>query len=308
MLRPLPFLFGLLVCLGGCVACGPSTRPAAGAFRYELSGPLIPSRMTMVTAWDVPQNPLTDATLDDSPLSRDIRWGYRIFTDTPGEAARFAPGQLSCNNCHLNGGQREKALPLVGVTSLYPVSDPQEGRSFSLADRIVECFLRNENATGHAETAASGPAEATRPTPAAREVLALSAYLTWISRGIRTGESPAWLRQNTIAPANQLPPESLDVSRGEALFLQKCTNCHGPDGQGVLVEGKRPGPLWGPGSWNDGAGTARVHVLAGLIRYTMPFLDPGSLTDNDAQHLAAFINAKPRPAYPFDDREDHAPF
>ncbi len=31
----------------------------------------------------------------------------------------------------------------------------------------------------------------------------------------------------------------------------------------------------------------------------MPYLDPGSLTDEDAQHVAAFINSKPRPAYPF---------
>ena len=30
---------------------------------YELSGPLVPRTTTMVTAWDLPQNPLTDATL-----------------------------------------------------------------------------------------------------------------------------------------------------------------------------------------------------------------------------------------------------
>jgi cytochrome c len=35
----------------------------------------------------------------------------------------------------------------------------------------------------------------------------------------------------------------------------------------------------------------------------MPYLDPGSLTDEDAQHLSAFINAKPRPVYPFKDQD-----
>ena len=47
------------------------------------------------------------------------------------------------------------------------------------------------------------------------------------------------------------------------------------------------------------AGAARVYTLAGIIRYAMPYLDPGSLTDEEAQQLAAFINSKPRPAYPF---------
>ena len=67
----------------------------------------------MATAWDVPRNPLTDPVLDKSLLSNEIRWGYRIFTDTPNEARKFTPGRGSCNNCHLNAGQRERALPLV---------------------------------------------------------------------------------------------------------------------------------------------------------------------------------------------------
>ena len=43
----------------------------------------------MVTAWQVPLNPLEDKTLDSSPLAEQIRWGYRIFVNTPKEAARF---------------------------------------------------------------------------------------------------------------------------------------------------------------------------------------------------------------------------
>ena len=31
----------------------------------------------------------------------------------------------------------------------------------------------------------------------------------------------------------------------------------------------------------------------------MPYLNPGSLSDQEAQEVAAFINAKPRPAFPF---------
>ena len=49
--------------------------------------------------------------------------------------------------------------------------------------------------------------------------------------------------------------------------------------------------------------TDKVYTLAGIIRHMMPYLDPGSLTDEEAQHVAAYINSKPRPAYPFKERD-----
>ena len=117
------------------------------------------------------------------------------------------------------------------------------------------------------------------------------------------GKNPAWRGQNTIAASALRPIDTLDPGKGEAVFNERCTTCHGMDGQGVMVGDKKPGPLWGPDSWNDGAGAARVYTLAGIIRYTMPYLDPGSLTDDEAQHVAAFITSKPRPSYPFKDQD-----
>ena len=131
----------------------------------------------------------------------------------------------------------------------------------------------------------------------------MSAYLTWLSRGSEVGRNPWWRGQNTIAPPNVVPMDKLDRGKGEALFTERCTSCHGADGQGVAVGDKKPGPLWGDDSWNDGAGAARVYTLAGIIRYAMPYLDPGALSDQEAQHVAAFINSKPRPVYPFKDRD-----
>src|SRR5215467_9968010 len=73
-----------------------------------LAGALIPATTTMVTAWDIPENPLTDGSLDDSRLSKDVRWGYKLFTNTPLEAKAFVPGKMTRANCHLNAGQRER--------------------------------------------------------------------------------------------------------------------------------------------------------------------------------------------------------
>ncbi|MBS1818377.1 MAG: c-type cytochrome [Acidobacteria bacterium] len=275
--------------------------------RYALSGPLIPAKMTMVTAWDFPQNPLTDKSLDQSKLSKEIQLGYRLFTNTPAEASRFVPGGMSCNNCHLNGGQRERAMPLVAISGVFPEYNRRAGRLISLNDRIVDCFLRSENATGMLQSDANGTAIVaaadTLPTPTSREVLALAAYLNWISRGNEIGKSPKWRGQNTIPQPSLVPVDTLDAGKGEAIYAERCASCHGPDGQGVYVGDKKPGPLWGPNSWNDGAGAARVYTLAGIIRYTMPYLDPGNMTDQDALNLAAFITSKPRPAFPFKDKD-----
>jgi thiosulfate dehydrogenase len=288
-------LITLSILLTGAAACSRSAALDAPPSPYKLSGPLVSSATTMVTAWYFPKNPLTDPSLDDSQLSKQIRWGFRLFTNTPQEAPHFAPGKISCNNCHLNGGQRERSLPLVGVAGMFPEYNRRSGRLYTLNDRIVDCFVRSENGTG-----AIG---AEPPTTTSKEVLALSAYLTWLARGYEVGTNPSWRGQNVIAASNVIPINKLDPRKGEALFMEHCTNCHGEDGQGKDIGDKRPGPLWGPDSWNDGAGAARIYTLAGIIRYVMPYLNPGSLTDEEAQHLAAFINSKPRPAYPFKDRD-----
>lgn len=302
MTRRKTFFLSVLTLFVGA-ACSRGDRAFWWSTGSTMSGPLVASRTTMVTAWDVPRNPLSDPALDDSKLANEIRWGFRIFTNTPREAARFTPSTISCSNCHLNAGQRERSLPLVGVAGMFPEYNRRSGRLYTLGDRIVDCFLRSENATGMIEAeggqrAGDGEREDV-PSPTSKEVLAVSAYLTWLARGYEVGMNPAWRGQNVIAASNVIPIERLDTHRGEALFVERCTSCHGPDGQGVAVGDKKPGPLWGPESWNDGAGAARVYTLAGIIRYSMPYLDPGSLTDEEAQQLAMFINSKPRPSYPF---------
>ena len=249
----------------------------------------------MVTAWQIPQDPTRDPTLTDPKLGDQIKWGYRIFVDTPREAPRLTGGGVACVNCHLNAGQRERALPLVGITGMFPEYNNRAARLISLQDRVVDCFLRSENATGRGTD--------DLPSTGSKEVLAVTAYLSWLSRGYPVGANPAWRNKNAIAADTLIPIGRLDASIGEGIYTERCASCHGPDGQGVQIGDKKAGPLWGPGSWNDGAGAARVYTLAGIIRYSMPYLSPGSLTDEEAQQVAAFINSKPRPLFPFKARD-----
>jgi thiosulfate dehydrogenase len=275
-------------------------RPAAeppGPSPIKMSGPLIAASMSMKAGWEFPQNPLNDKALDNSKLAEEIRRGFKLFTNTPTEAPRLAPGGMSCTNCHMNAGQRERSMPLVDVAGMFPEYNRRSGRLYSLGDRITDCFLRSENATG-------GQLGADQlPNPSSPEVLAISAYLTWLARGAEVGKNPSWRGQNTIPASALVPVDKLDTAKGEAIYMDRCATCHGPDGQGVQIGDKIAGPLWGERSWNDGAGAARVYTLAGMIRYSMPYLDPGNITDEDAQHVAAFINSKPRPAFPFKERD-----
>jgi len=294
MTRCIPYLsIALIACTLSCSrlqneGTGPITHVA-------YSGPLISARTTMVAAWEFPRDPLKDKSLDDSRLSNDIRWGFRIFTNTPVETPQFVPGKISCSNCHLNAGQRELALPLIGVAAMFPEYNRRSGRLYTLNDRIVDCYVRSQNATGVSATAL--------PSQTSKEVLALAAYITWLSRGHELGNNPSWRGRNGIAEENRIPIDQLDPKRGEQLFTERCVNCHGADGQGVAIGEKKAGPLWGPDSWNDGAGAARIYTLAGMIRYMMPYTAPGTLTDEEAQQLAAFINSKPRPSFPFKEQD-----
>ncbi len=255
------------------------------------AGRLIAASTTMVSAWDIPRDPLADTALGNSPRADLVRRGYRMFMKTPLEAPRFTSNRLSCDNCHLNGGQRERALPLVGVAGVFPEFNKREGRPFSLEDRIVSCFMRSENATGGGDTASY-------PRPESEEVAAIAEYIRWLSDGISPGEKLPWRGQNTIHPDSLIPAGTLDTARGKTLFRENCAACHGEDGQGVQIGDKKAGPLWGPDSWNDGAGAARIYTLAGIIRHAMPYLNPGCLTDGESLQIAAYINSMPRPVYP----------
>ena len=70
------------------------------------------------------------------------------------------------------------------------------------------------------------------------------------------------------------------------------------NGKPIAVDGSyvMP-PLWGSQSFNDGAGMARPSVVAAVLRAKMPLGRGGSLDEQDAWDLAAFVSGAPRPAF-----------
>jgi thiosulfate dehydrogenase len=88
------------------------------------------------------------------------------------------------------------------------------------------------------------------------------------------------------------------------VFSEKCAACHGENGLGVRngasgdAKGYQFPPVWGPDSYNTGAGMHRVLTAAAFVKNNMPlgatFADP-AISDEEAYDVAAYINSQPRP-------------
>ena len=231
--------------------------------------PAVPLRAPPPTS--IPAGPLGDA----------VRLGQSIFNATEGNAKAYVGNGLACTSCHLNGGTVAYAAPMVGLWGVFPEFVARSDRVETLADRINDCFLRSMNG---------------RPLPVdGNEMRALLAYTAWLSTGVPTGSSVAGRGFANL----EAPPRAPDERRGEQVYAQQCAACHGADGGGLRVAngGYAMPPLWGPQSFNDGAGMARVSIAAAFVHAKMPLGRGGSLSVQDAFDVAAYFTAKPRPEF-----------
>jgi len=200
--------------------------------------------------------------------------GKRIFHDTPNEARLYVGARLACNSCHLNDGTTPYAAPMTGIAPLFPEFSQRVKRMISLRDRIDECFVRSENG---------------RPLPEdGKEMTALVAYIESLSGQNDGGAQPSGRGLVELPPLNGSP------QRGEAIFAAQCAVCHGSEGNGV---GSTFPPLWGPESFNDGAGMNGIENMAAFVVRNMPPTSPGSLTPQQAFDVSSYIHTKPRPKY-----------
>jgi thiosulfate dehydrogenase len=228
----------------------------------------------------VPLAPPSPTAIPNGPLGQAIRYGQRIVTDTQATVKGYVGNGLRCANCHLDGGRTAYAAPLVGLTGLFPEYRSRRGSVESLEDRINDCFLRSMNGKALPDTS--------------REMIGLLAYIAWLSQGVPTGREVEGRGFREIHA-----PRPADAARGKAVYLARCAACHGAEGQGVKAG---PGsyafpPLWGPQSFNVGAGMARVSVAAAFVQAKMPLGNAGTLTDQEAFDVAAYFTAQPRPDF-----------
>lgn len=227
--------------------------------------------------------------LADGAHKREVLYGEALIRRTyalvgPNVAApnmRYAGNNLACGSCHLDAGRRRYGLSFIGVADAYPRNMARENAVQTLAQRINGCFERSMN--GRAL-----PAES-------REMTAIIAYIRFLSDA-----APADM-EGRGAPAVALLNRAADPERGADVYAAHCAVCHGTNGQGARnegAEGYRYPPLWGPDSFNTGAGMHRIITAANFIRANMPFgvtHESPLLTEAQAFDVAAYINVQQRP-------------
>ncbi len=211
--------------------------------------------------------PLADAR-QESELAR---LGKKLFDRTPKFARSYVGNQLACSDCHLNSGKEDYAAPMIDVAGLFPMFSKRAGHVITLEDRINECFVRSE---------------AGRPLPhSSQQMQALVAYIKSLSSNQVQGQ--AYAKRGLV----KLPVLQGDPQRGQIVYRQ-CALCHGDDGAGLP---SAIPPLWGRGSFNDGAGMNDPAKMAAYVYANMPQNSPGTLSAQDALDVAMYIRQKPRP-------------
>lgn len=215
--------------------------------------------------------------LDD--YESNVVYGYRIVTETERYASRYSGNRLRCTNCHLNGGTQPDGMPL-NIAGMYPQWRSKNGVRNGIGLRIRECFLYS--------------LDGIMPPEDAPEVLAVAAYIHFLSEGEVIGERPEGAGVPTL-PETGLDP---NPARGEVVFEQTCVACHGSDGRGTELAP----PLWGPESYNAGAGMSRIEKAAGFIWANMPYQMGRTLSHQQAFDVAAYLNLQLRPSDPRDGR------
>jgi thiosulfate dehydrogenase len=226
--------------------------------------------------------------IPSGPEGEAIKRGMAIFDDPKTHAAQFVGNSMACKNCHLDSGRRADSSPMWAAWVAYPQYRKKNNAINTMEDRINGCFRYSMNAPN----SPSGG-----PPPYGSDIYRdLEAYFRWLA----TGAPIAAKMKGGGYPSPPLSQAGFDPGRGAKIFEAKCTSCHGSDGQGARTpDGKvvYP-PLWGPRSFNWGAGMARVDLAAGFIKANMPFDQPRTLSDQDAWDVAAFIDSHERPKDP----------
>ena len=249
---------------------GAGPVPAVAAPAASLN-PARPVRFTPPPADSIPN--------DD--FGKMVKKGEQIFVNTQENARQYVGNSLNCVNCHLDAGRKAGASPLWGAWPAYPAYRSKNKHVNTFAERLLGCFRFSMNG---------------KAPPAGDVVLvALETYAYWLSTGAPVRQAV----EGRGYPKLAKPAAAPDYARGQKLYAQHCALCHGAGGEGQASGGKTVfPPLWGPKSFNWGAGMHDVGNAAAFIRANMPLGLGGTLNEQEAWDLALFMDSHERPQDP----------
>ena len=219
-----------------------------------------------------------ESTIPDDEYGAAVRRDLQLANHTDKELPNNVGNQLNCTSCHLGNGSEVYAAPWNNMPSVYPIYSSRAGRVNTIQERINGCFERSMN--GKALDLDSD------------DMNAMVSYMNWLSQDMPFGVSPEG--RGFVKVDKELEP---NPETGKKLFAEKCSVCHGADGEGQYnADGTYLYPaVAGDKSFNDGAGMARTYTAAAFIKGKMPFGQGNTLSDQEAVDIAAYFTHLPRP-------------
>ena len=225
--------------------------------------------------------PPPESAVPEGPDGDMIWEGLRVFENTQSHARQYVGNALDCANCHLNRGRLADSAPMWAAYVAYPEYRSKNRQVNTLEERIQDCFRYSMNGR--------------RPPADSPTMVALLDYFHWLATGLPVGITP----KGAGYPELPTPHESPSIERGAAVYATDCAMCHGADGEGREARGTEVfPPLWGPRSFNWGAGMERISTAAAFIKANMPYGAGETLTAQQAWDVAAFVVSHSRPQDP----------
>ncbi|WRI22089.1 c-type cytochrome [Pseudomonas canadensis] len=262
------------------LALGLLAVPSANAatIAMEDQSQLQPASHAAVSQFRPPQ----ESELPDNAYGKLVREGYALFVDTQRLAPKYVGNGLNCSNCHLDQGRLANSAPLWAAYPMYPAYRKKNDKVNTFAERLQGCFQFSMNG-------------GTPPAADSSEITALSVYAYWLASKAPLGvELPGRGYPDVAQPA-----KGYNLAQGAQVYQEQCAVCHGGEGQGQKVgEHYVMPPLWGKDSYNWGAGMHRINTAASFIKHNMPLGKGGSLSDQQAWDVAAYVNSHERPQDP----------
>ncbi len=238
--------------------------------------------------WHAPEDKemLIEPNIDQLTYGKELIRNTALYFGPKGKLGSLTNG-MNCQNCHLNAGTMPFGNNYSAVYSTYPKYRARSGKIEDIYKRITDCFERSLNGTA--------------PDSSSKEMQAMASYINWVGKNVI---KPKGSGIYELAFLDRV----VDTLNGKRLFNTKCQSCHLEAGTGQFNPEKTAylyPPLWGPHSYNSGAGLNRLSRLAGYIKANMPFgasYNAPQLTDEESWDIAGYIASKPRPhkVFPYD--------
>jgi thiosulfate dehydrogenase len=225
--------------------------------------------------------PPPERAFPEGEYGKVVRQGEQLFLHTSTMARQYVGNDLNCSNCHLDAGRQPNSAPLWAAYIHYPAYRAKTGKVDTFASRVQGCFQYSMNG---------------KAPPADDPVItALQTYAFWLATGAPVGKPVA----GSGYPKLPKPAQAPDYARGEKVYEANCALCHGADGLGQRAGDRQVfPPLWGPRSFNWGAGMHQLGNASAFIKANMPLGKGGTLSDQDAWDVAYFMDGHERPQDP----------